>query len=276
MKLDIPRPESEWRTELAADLRAIGAPDRNDWVSEPSLLRRVAALLAREIPPAADSVLAVGDRAESLATALSLTTGLPSITLPAASSSATRRLAVVAIRPAPTADEALLELQVCAKICLYPGDGDEEWEVALPSTRPQQSQREGGTTMELNEALSRVTISDGSATWIDLGNDTHAASTLAHHIANSLRDQGATHVASWRHSEDVVLAQLVAAELNVPRITVAEEEGLLSTTLPIPVNSHVGWVAVTDRSRRESVDILLAGSGSTLAAFVTLTSLKTT
>jgi hypothetical protein len=85
---DVLRDTGRRRSELLADIRAVAGvpvgatadpdPALGDAVqTRPAILRRLAALLAQELPPAIDRLLGSADRAAPLVTALALHTGLP-------------------------------------------------------------------------------------------------------------------------------------------------------------------------------------------------------
>lgn len=70
------------RAELRADIAAVAGPAGGDEAAyamqtHPAILRRVAALLAEELPAALDRVVAAEPVATPLATAVALHTGLP-------------------------------------------------------------------------------------------------------------------------------------------------------------------------------------------------------
>jgi hypothetical protein len=71
-----------WKQELANDIAAAmplqAAAHRSDgWVTRPAILRRVATLMGASIPATADRIIAVGDAAQILGTAVALETGIP-------------------------------------------------------------------------------------------------------------------------------------------------------------------------------------------------------
>ncbi|MEV6930416.1 hypothetical protein AB0M46_38855 [Dactylosporangium sp. NPDC051485] len=83
------RSPDELDAELAADLWAASTAGAGyddvaaRWLSRPTLLRRLAAGLARHIPATADRIAAGGPGAAALGAAVSLWTGLPFVSFPA-------------------------------------------------------------------------------------------------------------------------------------------------------------------------------------------------
>jgi len=79
-------PEGWFEQELAQDLAACWSPTGREegvqeWMARPSLLRRIARLLAVAIPAGVDRIIAVGTGAQTLGASVSLTTGLPFVAI---------------------------------------------------------------------------------------------------------------------------------------------------------------------------------------------------
>lgn len=76
----VPRPNSMRLSELADDLAALWPSSTagvDNWMSRPSIMRRVAAGLAARLAAATDRVVALGPGSLVLGGAVSLSTGLP-------------------------------------------------------------------------------------------------------------------------------------------------------------------------------------------------------
>ena len=87
-----------------------------------------------------------------------------------------------------------------------------------------------------------LTDSFDNERWIDLGLDPRAADLLAGSLANELSELRVDAVAAWSGDEDVVLAQLVAARIGVPRVVLYEDLGLLKVSRTLPAGSRVALV----------------------------------
>lgn len=102
-------------TELAADLSAtwsspLTTAKHDDWMSRPSILRRVAAALADGISGGTERIACVGAGSEVLGAAVSLATGIPFVAIEDANVHfgtvhPGERVAVMSVRPV---DEAVL------------------------------------------------------------------------------------------------------------------------------------------------------------------------
>lgn len=271
MSLQLEHPGQTWRQELVADLVAAGAPEHTDWVHEPAILRRVAAVLGRSIPAEADAIVAIGERGDILATAVSLATGLPVLDLSRQVGPSPLAVSVMAITPSELAD--LDGWNVCSRLHLFGEPSDGRWTDVLGlSARKTDKDPSKGHEMsesDVAEAVAAVTAEDGTHTRIDLGIDPVAADTIAAYLAGQFAELGVTAVASWEDAEDVVLGHLVAAKLGLQRYFIMEEEGLLTVTREIPPGSTVGWVATRTKPRRpkEYAAAFIEGKDSQLVAF---------
>ena len=110
---------------------------------------------------------------------------------------------------------------------------------------------------EIHSALQRGGMSPSSvARRYDPLLDPQGAETLAHLLAETIRERGATAVLVWGDATDAILGFIVARRLDLPVVRLVDDDGLMEVHGSFPPSPEA--VLVTDVARRDRTTTAIA------------------
>lgn len=126
---------------------------------------------------------------------------------------------------------------------------------------------------DLRDLVDAVTVSDGTAKWIDTASDPQAVDRLGEAIADLLRDFAPDAVVCWVGDNDAVLAHAIAHRLEVSVIRLQEDMGLLSVEPALTEQIATVVMFASNwggRSQSKSMYMMLKNCGLDVRAVVSL------